>query len=95
LSEGLAFVLLLVAAGVGGVTFAVLFVSALPLLGCGVFGGAVDGGLLGGLSLEQEGCLSVFLVLLDGPTPPEEKTGPQRSKAPMGRDPGRPEKKKL
>jgi hypothetical protein len=47
------------------------------------------------LDFEDPADCALFAIgfLLDGPTPPEEKTGPQRSKAPMGRDPGRPEKK--
>jgi hypothetical protein len=31
--------------------------------------------------------------LLDGPTPPEEKNGPKKSKAPRGRDPSAHRKK--
>ena len=33
-------------------------------------------------------------ILLDGPTLPEEKNGPQKSKAPRGRDPRAPRNKK-
>jgi hypothetical protein len=35
-----------------------------------------------------------LMNLLDGPTPPEEKNGPQKSKAPRGRDPRAPRNKK-